>query len=309
MRAWFIAFQVRIQDYDLKDGGIHATLSSMALKDIENDADLLNLKREKYIIFIDESGDDTFYRNLEIYNNQSVSPCLTILALIIKKENYNALIKEVGEIKQQLFGNKDVVLVSRNIRNRVGDFSIFQEKEVYNIFKNLIVDAIDHSNAIIISCSINKHRLLERKQSMERHSGEYPIDPLYELCCKFMFERVCHFLHRENAKAHFCFEKIGKKESEKMKQFIGTLKCEGSITKTKNEKFGYKKEHYRPVTSYSFPAKSYNIIGTQIADYCAHPFSKRCRYGNTEKENDLFTILKKYIYQGDRNEYGLKEWP
>ena len=281
----------------------------MRLNNIQSDADLLNLKKENYVIFIDESGDDTFYKDLGAYDDKSISPCLTILALIVKKENYDILIKEVKKIKQYLFNNEDVVLVSRSIRNRVGDFSIFLEKEAYNIFKNLIIDAIDHSNAIIVSCSVNKYQLLQRKRSIEEYAEKYNIDPLYELCCKFMFERVCHFLQKEKARAHFCFERVGKRESEKMEHFIENLKCEGSIIKAKNKQFGYKKEHYKPVTSYSFPKKSYNIIGTQIADYCAHPFSKRCRYREKEKENDLFTILKKYIYQGDRDEYGLKEWP
>lgn len=278
--------------------------------EIQSDTDLLHLK-EDYIIFIDESGDDTFYEDSQIYDDESISPCLTILALIIKKEDYAHLIKKVKSIKRSLFNDETVVFVSRNIRNKVGAFSSFQDNEVYNIFKDLIIDAIDSSNTLIVSCSINKNRLLQRKESVEKHGGQYTIDPLYETCCKFMFERVCHFLQKEKATAHFCFEKIGKTESRKMESFIKNLKCEGTVTTTKNSTFGYEGKHYEAVISYSFPSKSLNITGTQIADYCAHPFSKRCRYRyrEKEKENNLFTILRKYIYQGDRHEYGLKEWP
>ena len=295
--------------YTLKNASACAIIFDMRLHNIQSDTDLLNLKKEDHVIFIDESGDDRFYEDSKVYEDKSISPCLTILALIVKKENYHTLIKEIRDMKQQMFGDENVVLTSRNIRNKIGAFSILQDDNVYDVFKDLVIDAIDHANAVIVSCSVNKHFLLQRKQSIEEHGREYTVDPLYEMCCKFMFERVCHLLKREKATAHFCFEKIGRKESKKMENFIENLKCEGSVMKTKSKRFGYKKEHYEPVTSYSFPAKSLNITGTQIADYCAHPFAKRCRYGDTEEENDLFTLLKKYIYQGDRHEYGLKEWP
>ena len=93
--------------------------------EIQSEADLLHLK-EDYIIFIDESGDDTFYEDSKMYDDESISPCLTILALIIKKEDYAHLIKKVKSIKQSLFNDETVVFVSRNIRNKVGAFSSFQ---------------------------------------------------------------------------------------------------------------------------------------------------------------------------------------
>jgi len=60
------------------------------------------------------------------------------------------------------------------------------------------------------------------------------------------------------------------------------------------------------------PMKHYekkdNINGLQLADYCTYPFARHAK-DNNDADNDFFKFLRKYVYNGDYGEYGLKEWP
>ena len=274
------------------------------------DENILNIK-ENYLIFVDETGEPSFKEDEEFYKDQTRFPCLTLTAVILKKEDYCNLMKYMCDLKIKYFQREDITLHNRAIRKKEGPFSIFEDEKLYSEFKNDIVDMLDKHNILLVSCSINKLKLIERRKTFEREGfegEEKEVDNLYKTCVEWMLERVCDFLNKHSCRGKLIFEKIGKKESNQVKETFSNLIKKGNSNHSWGKVFSFSKKHFSCVSKeILFHTKEDSVTGLEVADYVCYPFGKHCR--NPGSDNELFHILKKYIYQGDRFEYGFKEWP
>jgi hypothetical protein len=85
-------------------------------------------------------------------------------------------------------------------------------------------------------------------------------------------------------------------------------KAEKKISKV-NGTFHKSKENFAGIdANIKFFRKADNINGLQIADYCVYPFARHAKNPDDEG-NQFLGILRRFIYQGDYGEYGLKGWP
>lgn len=73
---------------------------------------------KKYHLFIDESGDHG------LVNLDASFPVFLLCGLLISEENYKETRNEINELKRSFWGNKQVILHSRDIRKCEKEFQI-----------------------------------------------------------------------------------------------------------------------------------------------------------------------------------------
>lgn len=262
--------------------------------------EIVDLPHE-YLVFIDETGDPFFHSDIKTYEDPSVYPTMTVLALIVPRVMYKkVMMVQMDEIKDSLFGTKAVYFHSREIRRKDGIYKIFLDEVKYSSFKKAMVEALEQSFVTIISCSINKLKLLQKATDFKEKTGVgYKIGDLYLCNVDYILERVGHFLGGKSAK--IIFESRGKTES---------LRIQGVLTEAKNNGTFYcPKERFDTIDEkILFFNKKDNVNGLQMADYCVYPFARHAR-NKFDLDNKFFELLRKYIYKGQHSEYGLKEWP
>jgi len=261
---------------------------------------ILELKHQ-YLIFIDEVGDPFVHFDLKKYKDPSFFPAMTVTALILPRIAYkNILMPEINKIKDDFFQSKDIYFHSREIRRKDGIFKIFLDEKLYGKFKNKMNVLLKNSSITIISSSINKIKLLKKAKKFKNIAGQrYNIGDIYLRNVDYVLERLGHFLKNKTGK--IIFESRGKKENKRIQAVLTTAKQNGT--------FYYPKERFKGIDDkILFFTKNDNINGLQMTDYCTYPFARHAK-NNLDKDNKFFDVLRKYIYKGDYNEYGLKEWP
>jgi hypothetical protein len=256
---------------------------------------------QRYLIFIDETGDPKIHFNLGKYNDPSVFPVMTVTAVVLAKTVYQeVLMPGLDEIKDLFFGSRDVYFHSREIRRKDGIFKIFLDDELYRDFKERMALLLEKSSITIISSSINKIDFAKKAKSFKQKTGElYNIGSIYLRNVDYVLERVGHFLKNETGK--IVFEMRGKKESKRIQAVLNSARQYGTFYCDKTRFEGIDKDIL-------FFSKEDNITGLQVVDYCTYPFARHAK-DTFDQNNKFFQILKKYIYKGDYGVYGLKEWP
>jgi len=266
----------------------------------KKEMEIINLSH-RYIVFIDETGDPTFHKDLSIYDDQSVFPVMTVTALIIPRVVYRDItMLQIDNLKQELFNSKKIYFHSREIRRKDGIYKIFLNENLYQEFKDKIDGIIEKSSIQIISCSIDKRKLLQKSIDFKKETGnDYNIGDLYLRNVDYVLERVGHFLEDETAK--IIFETRGKRESKRIQGVLTNAKEKGTFYCNSKQFQGIDK-------NILFFSKQDNINGLQLVDYCTYPFARHAK-DNSDENNLFFDFLRKYIYKGSYGEYGLKEWP
>lgn len=267
------------------------------------EADIFSSIDSDYFIFIDETGDKKFHKDISIYDSPSVFPVSTVTAVLISKESYlNITVPEIKKLKIKYFGDERVVLHSNDIRNKNKAFKVFINEELYSEFKKDIINIFEKSEISIISSSINKIKLLNKYLEYKSKGSEYNPGDLYIKNIEFLSERICHFLKSKKSKrGQLVFEAQGKKESNDIRTLFEDLRKDGSSYMNKDNFVSINKEIL-------FFKKDDHISGVEVADYCVYPFSRHAK-NNNDTNNILFSILKRFVYSGDYGSYGLKEWP
>ncbi len=253
----------------------------------------------RYVVFIDETGDPTFHKDILIYDNPSVFPIITITALIASVTVYKYItMPKIDGIKNEFFNNIDIYFHSREIRRKDGIYKIFLNDKFYLKFKQEMDNILNLSSVKFISCSINKKKLLQKAVNFKQQTGnEYNIGDLYLKNVYHVLERLGHFLGDETAK--IIFETRGKKESKRIQGVLTDAKEKGTFYCDKELFCGIDKDIL-------FFTKKDNINGLQLIDYCTYPFARHAK-NNNDNNNKFFEVLRKFVYRGDYREYELKE--
>lgn len=254
-----------------------------------------------YFAFIDETGDSKFHTDISIYNSPTVFPVSTVTAVIIEKDNYiNLTLPEMNLLKMKYFNTLNVVLHSNDLRNKNGIFKVFLDENLYNNFKQDIIEVFRKSNVLIVSSSINKIKLLEKFNFYKSQGSIYNPGDLYIKNIEFILERIGHF--SRGRKIKLIFEAQGKRENKKVKTLLNDIENNGT--------FYFSKDRFNHIDkNVIFYKKSDHVNGIEIADYCVYPFSRHSK-NKDDTDNKLFHILlKEFVYKGDFGNYGLKEWP
>jgi hypothetical protein len=210
----------------------------------------------KYYLFLDESGDHG------LGNIDPTFPVFVLSGILISEENYEILHKQFNQLKNKHWGEKKVILHSRDIRKCEKEFQILFNLDIKKDFYdtlNQIIAVVDYT---IIAASINK----------EQHTKMYGriADDVYEIALSFVIERTIFCLDGLKDKdkvLNIIIEKRGKKEDKKLSEHFQKIQSRGT---------GYVDS--ARLKSYNidvdFKDKKDNDNGLQLADLVAYPYRK-----------------------------------
>ena len=246
-------------------------------------------KKEHFTLFIDECGDP----NLEKFDK--TFPIFTLCGVLISDKKLGYLENDVNCLKQDLWGNKDVIFHSREIRNCSKDFVNLLDKETKTCFYNRINEVLGAEDVyVIVCCCILKEPFIERF-----NTGE----DVYGLSLKYLIERAIFHIDDctdGNARLRIVVERRNPNQNQALLKYYNGLRVNGT-------KWITAERLTDRIKSFSFVGKKDNVIGLQIADLIAYPISRQIL--NPDRPNPAFQIVAKNIYTYKGAKLGLKIIP
>jgi hypothetical protein len=251
--------------------------------------DVCVMERKKFFLFIDESGDHGLSKLDPSF------PVFVLCGLICSEENYEQMRQRINLLKNKLWGNKEVIFHSRDIRKHEKEFQIFFDLEKKNTFYTNLNDIISSSPYRIIASSIDKEKYI-------RKYGRLSND-VYEVALSFIIERAIFSLDEVKGfqkQLNIVIEKRGKKEDKQLDEHFQRLMARGTAF--------ISVERLKEVDiSIDFIDKKNNINGLQMADLLAYPIARYVM--EPKRANPAFDVLESKIYKKNGKRYGLKNFP
>lgn len=246
--------------------------------------------KKHYYLYIDECGD----QNLESFS--PTFPIFTLCGILVAEDKIERLNQQVMELKREFWGDKMVILHSRDIRRCQKGFEILFDLNVKQRFYEAINNVLKQNDVyIIVSCSIMKEPYI-------RQFGK--LNDVYGQSLSFVIERSIFCIDDINPKGDCCIhaivEKRGKKEDKTLKNFYEQLLERGTY-------WVHAKRMQERMESLEFKWKSDDVIGLQIADLVAYPLTRHVL--NPEEVNFAYDIIEQNIYKRDGKLLGLKIFP
>lgn len=243
----------------------------------------------RYFLFLDESGDHG------LSNIDSSFPVFVLCGILVSESSYDTIQHRMARIKQGFWGDKKVILHSRDIRKCEKEFKILFDLEVKRRFYEDLDRLVSESNYTIIASAIQKEHYIRRYGRLKQD--------VYEIALSFIVERVVFCLDQvasNDAKLDIVLEKRGKKEDRQLEAHFNRLRARGTyyISPDRIRQYDVK---------ISFSDKKDDIDGLQLADLAAYPIARFVI--DSERANPAFNILAEKFYSQGKKRYGLKIFP
>lgn len=247
-----------------------------------------NQAKQKYYLYIDECGD----QNLENFNPEF--PIFTLCGVLVSRENKKELEAAFNALKQEFWGNEDVIIHSRDIRRCKNEFQVLLEPEIKNRFYTRVNEILSQNEAyVVVACTILKEPFIRLFSNTE---------DVYGLSLSYLLERsiFCVDDKNEDAVIDVIFEKRGKNEDRNLTKFYNGLRVTGT-------KWVDAKRLQSRIGAFTARSKKDNLIGLQITDLIAYPIARKVL--NSDSPNPAFDIIKPSIYASNGALLGLKVIP
>lgn len=243
----------------------------------------------EYNLFMDESGD---------HGLTTVSPDFPVFLLcgvLMEQAAYDRLRAEMNVLKSAIWGNKEVIFHSRDIRKCEKEFTVLFDlgtKETFYHGINRLITAQDYT---ILASGIRKDQYIKKYGKLS--------NDVYELSLSFIIERAVFFLDskgKSEKRVNIIIEKRGKREDKRLEEHFQRLLSRGTnyVSAERLRTCGL---------NIRFVGKRENINGLQLADLIAYPIARYVL--NSERANPAFDALAPKIYSKSGKRYGLKVFP
>ena len=210
-----------------------------------------------YYLYIDECGD----QNLESFS--PTFPIFTLCGILVADDKVEQLNQQVKDLKKQFWGDKNIILHSRDIRKCQKGFEILFDLNIKQQFYEAINHILAQNNVyVIVSCSIMKEPYI-------RQFGK--LNDVYGQSLSFVIERAIFCVDNKvpegEGRIHSRVERRGKREDKALLGYYlqllekGTYWVDALRMKDRME-------------SFEFKWKSDDVIGLQIADLIAYPLTR-----------------------------------
>lgn len=248
--------------------------------------------KSKYYLFIDECGD----HNLAKYDPGF--PVFTLCGILVSRQNLNALNKAFEDLKIDIFGTKEVVIHSVDIRKWRGPFSVLADDVLRVKFYEGIERILNQNDAyVIVSCTILKEQL-------NKFCVRGEEDDVYGLSLSYLIERSIFCVDNEKAEGQpniaIVVERRGRNEDNKLLNYYNGLRNRGT-------KWVAADRLRARISRFDFKNKKDNIIGLQIADLIAYPVTIHLLH--PERNNPSYEAVKHNIFQDNGVLLGQKVIP
>lgn len=243
------------------------------------------------LVFLDESGDHSLEKIDPTY------PVFALAGVLIEPGKYPEIVNKFNRLKLTYFPHEGLILHSREIASREGDFIFLNNDEIRRSFLSGISDVVSTSDFKLVASVIKKEELKSRYAE--------PISP-YDLALIFIMEKI--FRHACNTGIdyiHFITESRGRKEDDELyKAFEWFKKKDEPGTVRMFNRFidedMLDKIHLR----LEFRRKWFNIVGNQIADLVVSPIARTVL---DSKDHPSYKYFKDKFLYGRQN--SLKVFP
>jgi hypothetical protein len=242
----------------------------------------------RYYLFLDESGD----QNLAHYD--ASFPIFTLCGILVSDDNYRLIGEQIIALKRKFWGERKVILHSRDIRKCEKGFEMLFDLDVKKDFYQDINSMMQDNNYTVISCSIKKDEYIRKYGRLQ---------DVYALSLSFIIERAVFYLDSQNdtsAELYIYAEKRGKKEDASLLNYYKEVLNRGTYFVTS----GRIKSYFK---GFEFKSKKENIIGLQLADLVAYPVTRYVL--DSKASNAAFDIIEPKIYTQGGRQHGLKVFP
>lgn len=241
-----------------------------------------------YILFIDESGDHGLTKV------DTAFPVFLLCAVLVKEEDYETIRQSINSLKQSIWGNKEVIFHSRDIRKCEKEFQMLFDQELKRKFYAELNKIIAGSPYNIIASAIQKDRFIQQFGKLQ--------DDVYEVALSFVIEQAIMALKKINVATTLCIniEKRGKREDKNLNNHFQRIAGKGTGKLSAADIAEHK-------PTFSFKDKKQNINGLQLADLVAYPIARNVIEPN--RANPAFDVLEPKIYRTDGGLDGLRIYP
>lgn len=222
--------------------------------------------RKRVLVFLDETGD----HSLEKIDPDF--PIFAIVGVIFNPEDYPDAVSRFNRFKLGYVAHEGIVLHSREIASREGDFVFLNNRDLREKFLDGISREIAATRMSIAAGVIKKLDLKRRYSD--------PFSP-YDLAFSFVFEMVFQFACGIEADyVHFIAEARGRNEDEALKRTFEWLKRKDDPGVVRGfPRFIDEKRLDEIHVRLEFRKKQTNIIGHQIADLVVSPIARTALKG------------------------------
>jgi len=250
---------------------------------------LSTIKRR--IVFLDEAG------NPSLAKVDPAFPAFAMAGVVFSPTDYVEVVANFNYFKLGYFNHEGVVIHSREIASREGDFRFLNNKQQRENFLSDISQQIIYAQMQIAAAVILPNELKDQYSQ--------PFSP-YHLAFNFIFEKVFNYACKNQINhIHFIAEARGKKEDAELYETFEWLrqKDQDNIVRP-FPRFINENMLDKVKMQLEFRKKQSNIVGHQIADLIASPIAWTIL--RDSKHLSLRYFEDKFLY-GIQN--GLKVFP
>ena len=242
----------------------------------------------KTYLFIDESGDHGLTKI------DTDFPVFLLCGVLIKEEDYETVRQAINTLKHSIWGNKEVIFHSRDIRKCEKEFQKLFDLDIKKYFYEELNKIIAGSSYTIIASAIQKDRFIEKFGKLQ--------DDVYEVALSFVIEQAIVALNSMEAETNLSIviEKRGKKEDKQLDDHFQRIVGKGTGKLTAEEV-------NKSNPTFTFKNKRENINGLQLADLVAYPIARYVIEPN--RANPAFDVLESKIYRTNGGLDGLRIYP
>ena len=133
--------------------------------------------KKQYYIFLDECGD----QNLSSFDPSF--PIFTLCGIIMSQEQLDLMTAKINALKKEFWGDKKIILHSRDIRKCQNGFEVLFDMDVKQQFYKQINEILKAKTYVIICCSILKEPYI-------RQYGR--LNDVYGQSLSYIMERTFH---------------------------------------------------------------------------------------------------------------------
>lgn len=247
-------------------------------------------EKEKYYMFVDECGDPV------LKNINEDFPVFTLCGIIVSKPQLKSLEKKIAELKKHFWGEKEIILHSRDVRKHQRGFEVLLNTDVKRDFYERINAIIGDDGAFtIVSCSILKFPYIERNG----RNGD-----IYGLALSRLIERSIFYLdeigNKVGSDLNIIMEMRGKKEDNVLAGYYNMFKTKGTKWLTPERLNSH-------LAKFKFLSKKQNVTGLQVADLVAYPIARYVL--NPNAVNLAYEVFRCNIFSDGDTMLGLKIIP
>lgn len=252
----------------------------------------------EYLLFLDESEVD----------RKPQLPTFCIAGIIVEKNTYtNTIEPALLDLKRQVWHNitnpEDVVLHEMEVKrgntkkSKIPEFHRFNQ----NSYMKMLYVGLDKI------FRLNQMYVVGATVDMDRLNCHFHTDiatEKYLICMQILIENYVQFLQRNNAYGSVVCESRSETQDKLVKMRLTQIKALGSMFVNP-----YAMQKY--VGEITFPLKTANVSGLQLADFVPNPFARKAA-GKPQAAFNIYQALRKSRYDGGLQKYdrfGIKYMP